>query len=407
MRAGYLSQFFEGVAAKRLSGVEANPAQSNQHEFNGVQGLKSLFGSEIKREVSATFLYLSDNDDPLTADGNLTWYDARERNPQRSEYRLYFQQNQVMARAAEGDLLLVAKQTDGRALVLVAQGGSTIANQVLWLFGVDPNTHPGFSVREDLETDRDRIGFFTSFILDQIGVNAAVVDESYLEDMLSTFGGRFPPTKLFSEFARNKVHGADPAADPDGTLVAWMDREETLFRTLEKHLVLDRLKVGFADDVDGFLSYSLTVQNRRKSRAGLALEHHVQAIFDAAHLKYDRTPLTEGRSRPDFLFPGATAYTNFAFDSSLLTMLGVKSTCKERWRQVLAEADRVERKHLLTLEAAVSENQTEEMVREKLQLVVPRGLHSTFTAAQRGWILDVAGFIRLAQERQRRAELPL
>ena len=36
----------------------------------------------------------------------------------------------------------------------------------------------------------------------------------------------------------------------------------------------------------------------------------------------------------------------------------VKSTCKDRWRQVLSEADRIPNKHLFTLEAAISENQT-------------------------------------------------
>jgi hypothetical protein len=30
-------------------------------------------------------------------------------------------------------------------------------------------------------------------------------------------------------------------------------------------------------------------------------------------------------------------------------MLGVKTTCSDRWRQVLAEADRIQLKHLLTL----------------------------------------------------------
>lgn len=35
-------------------------------------------------------------------------------------------------------------------------------------------------------------------------------------------------------------------------------------------------------------------------------------------------------------------------------MLGAKTTIKERWRQVLEEANRIERKHLITLEPAVS-----------------------------------------------------
>lgn len=48
----------------------------------------------------------------------------------------------------------------------------------------------------------------------------------------------------------------DPRDDPDAALLEWMNREEILFRTLERHIVADRLLQGFANDVDGFLSYS-------------------------------------------------------------------------------------------------------------------------------------------------------
>ncbi len=69
-------------------------------------------------------------------------------------------------------------------------------------------------------------------------------------------------------------------------------------------------------------------------------------------------------------------------------MLGVKSTCKDRWRQVLAEANRIEHKHLLTFEAAISSNQTDEMRTKNLQLVVPRRLHDSYTETQRAWLMD-------------------
>ena len=42
-------------------------------------------------------------------------------------------------------------------------------------------------------------------------------------------------------------------------------------------------------------------------------------------------------------------------------MLGAKSTCKDRWRQVLAEDEKISRKHLLTLEPGISEPQTHQM----------------------------------------------
>ena len=81
-------------------------------------------------------------------------------------------------------------------------------------------------------------------------------------------------------------------------------------------------------------------------------------------------------------------------------MLGVKSTCKDRWRQVLAEAERIENKHLLTLETAISTQQTDEMRAKKLQLVLPRPLHQTFSPAQQSWLMDVQGFIELVRQRQ-------
>ena len=73
-------------------------------------------------------------------------------------------------------------------------------------------------------------------------------------------------------------------------------------------------------------------------------------------------------------------------------MPGVKSTCKDRWRQVLAEADRITNKHLLTLETAISTNQTDEMQAKNLQLVLPCSLHNTYTSAQQAWLMDIAAF---------------
>ena len=81
-------------------------------------------------------------------------------------------------------------------------------------------------------------------------------------------------------------------------------------------------------------------------------------------------------------------------------MLGVKSTCKDRWRQVLAEADRIELKHLFTLESAISTNQTSEMQVKSLQLVLPLSLHATFLPRQQEWLMDLQEFLLLLKERQ-------
>ena len=402
MKQGHLSEYFTGVAVKRLSAVEADMFTSHQHEFNGVDGLKKLFGQAAgKQNFPARFIYLCDHDDePVVSDGFLTWYDARERHPTRSEHRLYFPTTTVSECAAEGDLLVIGRRPDGAALVVIAENGSTIANQIQWLFGVSDLAHPGFSIREELETEQDRIAFASRLILENIGVAVEPPPVIHLDDMLHRFGGGFPTTREFSAYARDSVPGVTASDGPDAALMAWMEREEVLFRTLERHLIGDRLRKGFEDDVEGFIAFSLSIQNRRKSRVGYALENHLGTLFTQLGIRFSRTAVTENKSKPDFLFPGVTEYRDITFNPLKLTMLGVKSTCKDRWRQVLAEADRVTHKHLLTLETAISANQTQEMQAKSLQLVLPRQLHSTYTASQQGWLIDLAAFTEIARDRQ-------
>ena len=364
MKKGYLSEYFEGVAAKKLSAVEADVLTSNQHEFNGVEGLRELLGEpDGKAHYSATFLYLTDHDDePIVDDSTLTWYDARqkarlERGVMRWEYRLYFQTTKVSQNASAGDLLVIAKPRDQERhlLVIIAEGDSSIARQIEWLFGFTDLAHPGFSVKSELETEQDRIEFASRFILESIGIEVEASEETFLDLMLDKFHGCFPTTREFSAYARSTMKDLHPIDDPDAVLMAWMEREEILFRTLERHLLSDRLSKGFvskdkqAVDVEGFLKFSLSVQNRRKSRVGFALENHLEYLFDQCDIRYARGKKTENNSKPDFIFPSIKAYRNSSFDPSGLTMLGVKSTCKDRWRQVLSEARRIDQKHLLTI----------------------------------------------------------
>jgi hypothetical protein len=94
-------------------------------------------------------------------------------------------------------------------------------------------------------------------------------------------------------------------------------------------------------------------------------------------------------------------YLDVTFRNERLTMLGSKSILKDRWRQVLAEADRITHKHLLTLEPGISENQTESMKKRNLQLVIPRAIHSTYKESQRVWLMDVSQFIKMVEDRQK------
>lgn len=403
MKKGYLSEYFIDFGYKHLSAVEALRHRSQQHEFNGVNGLKKVFGLD-RRTFNTTFIYLCDDDpEPVKDTGFMTWYDSRENVDTRSaEYRLYFPDTTVSDNANEGDLLVIGRRPDDTLVVIIAESGSTIENQILWLFGIVDLTHPGYSVKGELESDQVKLEFASRYILEQIGVESEETDENFLEIMLKKFEGGFPTTRVFSEFARATIPDISAHNNPDEVVIAWIEREEVLFRTLERHLIGDRLRAGFSDDdVDAFIKFSLSVQNRRKSRAGSALENHLEFVFAERGIRYSRTPYTEGKTKPDFLFPGEAEYHDNNFSPLLLTMLGVKSSCKDRWRQVLAEADRIERKHLLTLEPGISENQTNEMQAKSLQLVLPSGIHNTYTPVQCGWLMNVSDFIHLVKENQR------
>ena len=80
-------------------------------------------------------------------------------------------------------------------------------------------------------------------------------------------------------------------------------------------------------------------------------------------------------------------------------MLGAKSTCKDRWRQVPAEAAKIPRKHLLTLEPGISEAQPMQMGALNLQLVVPQSIPESYTTGQQAWLWSLGEFILSVKNR--------
>ena len=103
--------------------------------------------------------------------------------------------------------------------------------------------------------------------------------------------------------------------------------------------------------------------------------------------------VTEGNKKPDFIFPSAAAYHDMLFPAERLVFLGSKTTCKDRWRQVLNEANRIPHKYLFTLQEGVSPNQLDEMRDENLTLVVPKALHKSYPKG--GDIITLRDFIEV------------
>lgn len=410
MKQGYLSAHFAGVGVKSVSATEIDPKVSRGHELQGVDAFQIFLGiPSEKRRIAATYVWLTDDGDPMSWDGEITWYDSRRGQGHRGpEPRLYYPKaaEPIVYKAKPGDTLVVCYGHDGRLTLLFCSAGSTIEKQLQWLFNLKATGEE--LVERDLRAGDIKLGLSARYVLGLIGVDASVEDESWLPALVKAFGSTFPTTARFSAFARKAAGELDAVGDPDTVLMRWLEVEELLFYTFERHLIAERLERGFwsqeGADVDSFVQFSLSVQNRRKSRAGYSLENHLQVLFEASGLLFERGARTEGKRKPDFLFPGSEAYRNPAFPTERLTLLGSKSSCKDRWRQVLSEGARIPEKHLVTLEPGISTHQTDEMRQERLQLVLPAGLHSTFQSDQQAWLMTLEQFVDLVISRQRLGE---
>ena len=178
----------------------------------------------------------------------------------------------------------------------------------------------------------------------------------------------------------------------DSRLIKRRSCEYQLFQSIENHVVLPRVRGGF-DSVESFVRFANSVTNRRKSRAGKSLELQVRAIFQEEAVPHSWTEPTEAKRIPDFIFPSISAYRDKRYPAKKLRMLAAKTTCKDRWRQILNEAARIPTKHLLTLQEGVSTAQFAEMQEEGVRLVVPSPLHDKYPDEVREHLVSLGEFV--------------
>jgi hypothetical protein len=407
---GLLTDYFDSFGYKRLSAVEVDPDKSNEHEFNGVTQMKSIFGPARLERMPCRVHYLCDDEERMISDVlHLTWYDAREKHPTRSEYRLYYTDSPCVSAAAAEDLMILCRNRDSKAgsepftdvgepfTMFLSKANDTITAQLMWLFGISERQLSFRFAGKDAEAG-DGLDMYSSMVLERIGIVLKTRDDALLEQLLLRFPGGFPATREFSAFARS-LSQIDVHDSPDAALSNWLNLEDRAFRLFENHWLASAIEAGFAN-VDEFIRFSLSVQNRRKARAGYALENHLVELFRRLGIDCSYNVVTEHASRPDFIFPGIDPYRDNEFPVERLTMLGAKTTCKDRWRQVLAEATRIPEKHLCTLEPGISVSQTDEMQGSNLQLVVPGAIFSSYTETQQTWLMSISDFVALVKERQ-------
>ncbi|HWP00625.1 MAG TPA: type II restriction endonuclease [Methylococcus sp.] len=218
--------------------------------------------------------------------------------------------------------------------------------------------------------------------------------EVSITDLPAAWGIEFPPpAAITDEVVRRIPH---TGIDPDSRLMRRYECEFRIFRVVEEAHVLPTIRAGFTE-VEPFLSFASGVMNRRKSRAGRSLELHIQAILDEEGIAYSAQVLTEPGSKVDFLFPSLTEYHQADPEDPALRMLAVKTTLKDRWRQVLEEASKIRLKHLLTLDEGVSLSQYQAMKASGIELVVPQRNVAKFPEAVRLDLRTLSGFLDLVR----------
>jgi hypothetical protein len=187
-----------------------------------------------------------------------------------------------------------------------------------------------------------------------------------------------------------------PQERPDVRLVRRRECEFELFQSVEEAIESQNINRGFPSVAD-FLTHAQRLLQRRKARSGKSLELQTRELLleegFIAGQDFSHNPESDPGKRPDFLFPSEVAYKNATFPATRLRMLAAKTTCKDRWRQILNEADRIPRKHLLTLQEGVSENQYAEMKAAGVQLVIPLPLVERFPQSIRPELMTLEKFI--------------
>jgi hypothetical protein len=168
----------------------------------------------------------------------------------------------------------------------------------------------------------------------------------------------------------------DPITRPDDYLVALLETETRLFHRIEEATTQESLQTMWATtpNVADVLEWAMRIHQARRSRRGQSLQHHFAGLLSANDLSFGAQCRTEPGETPDFLFPSCDAYTDPSFPDGQLRMVACKTTSKERWRQVLNEAQRIPEKYLLTLDQRLSPATIDEMSAARLRVFVPRSI---------------------------------
>lgn len=136
----------------------------------------------------------------------------------------------------------------------------------------------------------------------------------------------------------------------------------------------EQSKEGLFEEFDSFF---MSIFQSRKSRAGDAFEHMIRSLFKSLDYPFSEQINIEG-AKPDFILPSEEYFRERPLDCIIFT---AKRTLRERWRQVVTEANKGYGFFLATIDEKISGSQIDQMARHKVYLVVPKKLKNEKYAA--------------------------
>jgi type II restriction enzyme len=301
--------------------------------------------------------------DGRTTQSVITWYGAKKH-----EYRL--------TRFGK-DFPFLNEDVVGDLLVLIAKSRDEFLAYVL-------------DFDEDIEDIQSALGVeaFEEWGAYRDGVPQKVeTEDDCLDRKIREFSAAltdFPTGAVFSETTR--------------AILAECMKEYQLFQSVERLVCQNEVSGRLFKGIDDFIKTAASIMNRRKARAGRSFENHVEYLLTHAGIPHKMRPSLGQDGKPDIIIPNEQAYFDATFPKEKLFIVGLKTTCKDRWRQVLNEAPKHKSKHIVTLQQGISSAQLVEMHTAGVSLVVPKSLHKSFPKEHTINLLSVESFIQTVKQ---------
>lgn len=123
------------------------------------------------------------------------------------------------------------------------------------------------------------------------------------------------------------------------------------------------------EEVDSFM---MSIFQSRKSRAGKAFEFTIREMFSRLSYPFAEQVNVNGAT-PDFIMPSEEYFRKRPLDSIIFT---AKRTLRERWRQVVTEANQGYSFFLATIDTKIAPNQLKQAADHKIYIIVPESIKS-------------------------------